>query len=343
MARIDELPPDQRAAVQLLLKQQRSYEDIAAMLRIEPAAVRERARAALDALGPEDVDGLELSEQDEIADYLLGQQSASQRAETRTLLERSAPGRAWARVVAGELRPLAGDDLPDIPDEAQAEQREPEAGEPAVAAARPRRRDRLVRGAGAAPPAPAGATPSGDTAAPAARSSRVGGAILLAGLALAVVLAILLITGAFEGGGGDDDGGGSGQTTTTQTQTQAGQPQVEAQVNLTPPEGGNSRAAGVAQIARQGNQRAVALVAQGLPAANRSRFYAIWLYTSATQAQFLGFPNPQPERNGRIETGFGLPNNANRYRELVVTRETQERPRRPGTIVLRGRLELPGN
>jgi Sigma-70, region 4 len=337
MARIDELPPDQRAAVQLLLKQQRSYDDIAGMLRIEPSAVRERARAALDALGPEEVDGLELSEQDEIADYLLGQQTASERAETRALLERSAPGRAWARAVAGELRPLAGDDLPDVPDEAPPQQRE----EPAVAAAKPRRRDRLVRGAGAGPPAPAGATPTGGDGAPAARTSRVGGAILLAGLALAVIIGILLLTGAFDGGDGDGDGGGTANT--TQTQTQAGEPQVEAQVNLTPPEGGDSNAAGVAQIARQGNQRAVALVAQGLPAANRSRFYAIWLYTSQTQAQFLGFPNPQPERNGRIETGFGLPNDANRYRELVITRETQERPRRPGTIVLRGRLELPAN
>ena len=85
MSRIDELKPDQRAALQLLLKQGRSYEDIASLLRIDPSAVQHRARGALDALGPEDVQGLTMAQQDEIADYLLGQQSASQRAQTRDL------------------------------------------------------------------------------------------------------------------------------------------------------------------------------------------------------------------------------------------------------------------
>src|SRR3954471_23850999 len=118
MSRIDELPPDQRAALQLLLRQGRSYDDIASLLRIDPSAVRERARAALDALGPEDVGELPLEDQDHIADYLLGQQSASQRAQTRRLLESSAPARAWARVVSGELRDIAPDSLPEIPAEA---------------------------------------------------------------------------------------------------------------------------------------------------------------------------------------------------------------------------------
>src|SRR5687768_12804041 len=118
MSRIDDLKPDQRAALQLLLKQGRSYEEIAQMLRIETRAVRERARAALDGLGPEDINDLALEDQDDVADYLLGQQSASRRAQTRQLLEQSAPARAWARTVASELRPLAGDTLPEIPAEA---------------------------------------------------------------------------------------------------------------------------------------------------------------------------------------------------------------------------------
>jgi hypothetical protein len=278
MARIDELPPDQRAALQLLLKQGRSYDEIAQLLRIEPSAVRERARAALDALGPDDVDGLSLERQDEVADYLLGQQTASLRASTRMFLEESAPGRAWARVVAGELRPMAGNNLPEIPAEAA------EVDEAFDAlSARTAHRERTEK------------------------SSRVGGAILLVGLALALLLAILLITGAFSG---DDDDGGSASTGTQTTSTQ--------------------------------NQRAVALVAQGLPRATQNRFYAIWLYTSPQKAKFLGFPNPQPDQNGRIETGFGLPNDANQYERLVVTRETQERPRQPGTIVLSGALDLPG-
>ena len=79
--------------------------------------MRERARDALDSLGPDDTAGLSVERQDEVADYLLGQQSASERAATREFLEGSAAGRAWARVVAGELRPLAGDALPEIPAE----------------------------------------------------------------------------------------------------------------------------------------------------------------------------------------------------------------------------------
>jgi hypothetical protein len=309
MARIDDLPADQRAALQLLLKQGRSYDEIAQLLRIDESAVRERARAALDGLGPQDLEDLSLEQQDEIADYLLGQQTASRRAATREFLETSASGRAWARVVAGELRPLAGDDLPDIPAEAAEVDEAFDALQ-----ARTTHRERTQR------------------------SSRVGGAILLAGLAIGLVVAILAIAGVFSGDDGDD---GDEARTTATTSTQA-QPQVEAQINLTPPEGSSSEAAAVAQIARQGDQRAVALVAQGLERANENRFYAIWLYTSPSRAKFLGFPNPQPTSNGRMETGFALPGDANRYQELVVTRETQEQPKRPGTIVLRGRLQQSG-
>jgi hypothetical protein len=304
MARIDDLKPDQRAALQLLLKQGRSYDEIAQLLRIEPRAVRERARAALDALGPEDVEDLDLDEQDEIADFLLGQQSASRRAATRELLERSAPGRAWARVVAGELRPLAGDNLPEIP--ADAAEVDEAFDALAVLAARLERVE---------------------------RSSKVGGVILLTGLAVLVAGALALALGLFTG---DDDEDSAASTTATQ-QTQP-PPTPEAQINLRAAGGGDQL--GVAQIARQEGQRAVALIAQGLQPAreNPPRYYAIWLYTSPSRARFLGFPDPQPGEDGRIETGFRLPGNAGDFRELVVTRETRQQPERPGTIVLRGAL-----
>ena len=306
MSRIDELKPDQRAALQLLLKQGRSYEDIASLLRIDPSAVQHRARGALDALGPEDVQGLSMSEQDEIADYLLGQQSASQRAQTRDLLEESAPGRAWARVVAGELRELAPDALPEIP----ADKAEVDEAFDALQA-RTEHRERTER------------------------SSKVGGAILIGAIALLVagVLALVL-------SGGDDDNGGETQAntqTSTQQQTSTnGQPTIEDQINLTPPEGGNSDVAGVAQVASQGGRRAVALVAQNVPAANESRFYALWLYTDQGTFKFLGFPNPQPTKNGRIETGFALPNDASKYSSIVLTEESVRKPKQPGTIILKG-------
>lgn len=310
MPRIDDLPADQRAALQLLLKQGRSYDDIAGMLRIDPSAVRERARSALDALGPDDLAGLPLERQDEIADFLLGQQSASKRQATREYLETSSDGRAWARIVSGELRPLAGDGLPEIPAEAA----EVDEAFDALSARTQHRRQTQ-------------------------QSSRVGGMILLGGLAVALVVLVLLLTGAL---GGDDDGGGgeqAGNGSTATTSTTAGEPQIEAQLNLQPPQGAQSDAAGVAVIAQQGEQRVVQLIAQGLQQANRNRFYAIWLYSSQEKARNLGFPDPQPDKQGRMQAQFALPENAGEFTDLVITRETDAEPKQPGEIVLRSPLE----
>ena len=54
---IDQLPPDQSAVLSLLLRQGRSYADIADLLGIPQSAVRDRAHAALDAIagGPAEV------------------------------------------------------------------------------------------------------------------------------------------------------------------------------------------------------------------------------------------------------------------------------------------------
>jgi Sigma-70, region 4/Anti-sigma-K factor rskA len=50
MSRLDDLPPDQRAVLSLLVRQGKSHAEIADMLGIPQQAVRDRARAALDAL-----------------------------------------------------------------------------------------------------------------------------------------------------------------------------------------------------------------------------------------------------------------------------------------------------
>ena len=313
MARIDDLRPDQRAALQLLLQQGRSYDDIATLLRIEPGAVRDRAHAALDALGPEDVPGLSLEQQDDIADYLLGQQTASQRAGTRDFLETSAAGRAWARAVASELRPLAGDDLPEIPAEAAEVDEAFDALE-----ARTTHRER------------------------AERSSRVGGAILIAAAVIGLFGLVALGISVLGGDDDDESGGGGGGTTAAQTQP-ADAPKVVAQINLTPPEGsgGGQGRAGVAQIAEQGGQRAIALVAEGFQAARRNppRFYALWVYKSQDKARRLGFPDPQPGKDGRLAAQFAMPEDAREYDQLIITQESARDPKQPGTILLSGPLE----
>src|SRR3954470_11372733 len=81
---LDVLAPDQRAVVQLVLQQDRSYEELAALLGIPTDAVRERAHRGLERLGaPEDLGPGDLGN---VADYLLGQQSGSEREATRSLL-----------------------------------------------------------------------------------------------------------------------------------------------------------------------------------------------------------------------------------------------------------------
>src|SRR3977135_417765 len=103
MTEIDDLPADQRAVLQLLLKQGKTYEDLAGILNMDASTVRERAHAGLEALGPDAGRRLAPERRAEVSDYLLGQQSDSQRAATRDHLAGSAAARAWAR--AGGERP----------------------------------------------------------------------------------------------------------------------------------------------------------------------------------------------------------------------------------------------
>jgi hypothetical protein len=313
VAAIDGLPPDQRAVLSLLLAQGKSYEDLARMLRLEPAAVRARAHAGLGALGPRSGHVPPADRQAAIADYLLGQQAVSERAATRARLESSAPDRAWARVVAAELRPLAGDNLPDIP---------AEAGEvdEAFGALHARTEAREH----------------------ARRSSRLGGVLLLVGLGvvLAVVLVLVLSSG------NDDSGAGSVAKTTPTTTTGT---TVLAQVNLTPP-AGKGDALGVGQVVRRSGALGLLLTGTGLPKCGTRFAYAVWLYNSPSDARLLGFVTSDDRkydtclRKGkRLEAVSGLPDNVSHYGKVLVTHETgSTQPTRPGATVLSGTLKLTG-
>ena len=113
MASLDSLPPDQRAVLQLVLQRGRSYDEIAKMLSIDRAAVRERALGAFDALGPST--RVPPERRALITDYLLGQLPDGAATDTHRSLAGSANERAWARVVASELGTLAAGPLPEIP------------------------------------------------------------------------------------------------------------------------------------------------------------------------------------------------------------------------------------
>jgi hypothetical protein len=343
MSRFDSLPADQKAVLQLVLKQGKRYEDIAAMLRMEPAAVRERARDALDALGPEEAPGLTGDRQDEIADYLLGQQDDPR--ETLEFLEGSAGGRAWARVVADEIAPIAGGrELPEIPEEGTGTVAvappAPVAAAPVAAPTRYEDDDEDFEDDDE-PVAPAPTTARARESAAAAAapadgggggSSKLGGALILLGVAalLALVLVIAL-------SGGDDkkDSASVSSSTPSKTSTSGSSTtKVEAQINLRPTSNGG-KSLGVANVVSQGGQRAIALIGQSLSASPR---YAVWLYNSPTDSQFLGFA-PPVKANGRLQGLAPVPDDFSRYKQIIITREQVDRPQKPGLIVLSGSLK----
>lgn len=333
MAEFDHLPADQRAAVQLLLKQGRSYDELAELLAIDPEAVRRRAHDALATLGPLDGPDLDPQREAEISDYLLGQQTVAERERTRELLARSPVARGWAHTVADELRAVAPDAMPEIPSErpqpvgAPDDDRDYEPSPYAVAPDDDRDE-----------PSPYAVPPRDGSG-----GSRLGGALLLGGAAIALaVVVILLVT---SGGSDDNDIKGSTISTTppttqTQTSTQAASTQPVAQINLLPP-GGGKRPVGVGLVFARGQQRLIQVRGQGLS----PRVYALWLFNSAGDSKLLGYVPPQSFRNGQFATQGPLPADAMRFRQLIVTRENVSptnppTPTRPGQIVLAGALKL---
>jgi hypothetical protein len=114
---------------------------------------------------------------------------------------------------------------------------------------------------------------------------------------------------------------------------------VVAQINLTPTQSG-SKAAGIAEVLKEGANDGIAIVAQNIPpnTTKPPNAYAVWLYNSTTDSHILGFVNPGVAKDGRLSTAGGLPANASHYKQLIVTEETQANPKTPGTIILQGAL-----
>src|SRR3954451_5715429 len=351
MSGIKELSVDQMAVLGLVLRQERPYAELAGMLDMDEAEMRRRAHEALDAIGPDDGAGLPSERRAEIGDYLLGQRGDDERTETRRFLEESAPGRAWARTVADQLTELK-DPLPEIPDGPADEAAEPAAPPPpapvgaGAAAATAAVAPVPSEAAGAAPP-PAAVDGDGDAGAPAAfgaspapggpRSSRLGGALLLGGLAIVAIAAILFFV---LRGNGDDGGGGSATPAASTTATQP-QAQVEAQVNLVPPSSRkNLKALGVVLVQKAQGQDQIVAAVQGLPQP-KSGGYGVWLYSGPGKAQWLGFFASQ-DQQGRLLARGQLKTPIAGYREVLVTREAKGNPARPGPIFLRGPIRTAG-
>jgi hypothetical protein len=318
MSGLETLPPDQRAVLQLILRQGRGYADLAGLLKIDVRAVRERALAGIDALGAADGAQLTNEQRGRIADYLLGQQDDAERIVTLAELGESAAAAHWARGLHERIAPLASRPLPEVPPVASSN-----------------------GAAGTLPP-----RPRASHARPAPRPSRLGGAILLAAVAaLIAVLVVVLVSGG-------DDGNGSktsaAATTPTNARTQArtstapaqAAPKIVGQANLQPtPAGG--KAIGLGLVQRSGRKLTLALQAERLPANDAQDIYGVWLQGSPG-SKFLGFVPQQVRANGTVAVSASLPGDLRSYTTVLLAHQstTVPRPTQPGLAVLSGPLKL---
>jgi hypothetical protein len=325
MSRLDELPPDQRAALSVLLSQRKTYAEVATMLAIEERAVHDRAHAALAMLAPRQARELPAERREEVGDYLLGQQAGvAERLATRTYLEGSGPAREWATAVSGELAGLAPRPLPEIPGGAAAPAATDGREAPALTPSPPP----LASAANGAPPAGSPERTLGERL----PSSRLGGALLLAAIAAAVIVAVVLIT---DGGSGSHPSKGASSSAAAAKSTTG--PAIAQRLTLTSPTPG-SKAVGVMDILAEGSKRAFFIDAENLPE-SKGFFYALWLYNSPTSHRPLS-ASPPVGSSHRLQGGALLPSDAGSYHTVLLTRETSRTPSHPGSIVLSGAFSL---
>jgi hypothetical protein len=318
---LDALAPDQRAVVQLILQRDRSYAQIAELLKISEDAVRARAHAGLGALAPE----VELPADKiaQIADFLLGQQNGKPRQATRKLLREDEGARTWAETVHASLADVG--EVPDLP----AGEATPVEEEPAKPAPRPRPLREGRR--------PVAATEPEGTAA--ASSSRLGGALLIGGAVLAIVVVVLAL---FVFKGDDKDKSPKSAAAASATATPTATPQQVGQIALKGTNG--SKAAGVMTLYTAQNQLAFTLQGANVPKNKSNEAYAVWFTSPGGGSQRLGFAQPVTA-NGQLGTTGPrtadldkFPRWLAKYKQVVVSRERNGSAKQPGPVVLRGAL-----
>jgi hypothetical protein len=312
MATLDRLAPDQRAIIELVLQRGKSYDELAELLGMPVARVRELAREALTELAPSSAARVDPDWRGQLADYLLGQQSGPEATATKGHLKRSEPARLWATSLLDSLDGLYQEGaLPEIPSADGAG-----GGEGLLAARRAERRAaREARPAGPLSPA----------AQAAVRRRRLLGAGAVA--VLAVILIVVLMSG------GDDNGG---KKSSSQAQT----PSVVAQTVLKARSG--EKGAGIAVITERSGRKLLIVQASDLdplPQGNSQKeAYEVWLYNSRRDAVSVGAQ--YTDRQGNFQGAGTLPDNYAKYKFIDVSREKidQNTAHSPDSV-LRGPLQ----
>ncbi len=313
MATFDQLSAEQRAIIELVLKQQQEYEQLGTMLGLPTSRVRELAREALVRLSPVSAGAVEDDWRGQLADYLLNQQTGPEATATKGHLRRSEAARGWARSVLDSLDQFYDQsNLPTIPE-----------GEPAAA---PRRERKAKKAKAERPPKDKkdgrGRLAAMDTFA----RRRLMGAAALAAVALFVVL--VWPVGALTGG---DD---AAKPKPSKASSDA---KIIGQLVLRPVGKTDSKNAGVAVVAERGGQRQLIVQAQLTPSKNREA-YEVWLYNSQNDAKSLGAQ--VTDQSGTFQGAGPLPANFARYKFIDVSVEKVDQNRKhSGRSVLRGQLD----
>jgi hypothetical protein len=324
MSTLGDLPADQQAVLELLLRRHRTYDEIAVPLHMDPSSVRERAQAAVAALGDDTGDQPTAELRSRIADWLLGQEDPRATEAVRSVLATSRPARAWARAVAARLEALADEELPELPPPAPAvAEREPPVFDLSAVL------ERVRALPGRMPPLPQRAR----RLLPEEPSARTGAALLAAGVIAVLVLVVALTAG---GGGGSRD-----EAAAAAGATRLPAPGDEASLLSTRRE---SEASGVATVLRRGGLRAIGVMANGLPRSTSRAGYDVWLSRGGREGAVLA-ALLRTDAQGRIRTLVPLPGDVDpgRFREVLVSRQSapgpgDPPPEAPGLVVLRGRL-----
>jgi hypothetical protein len=310
MATFDQLTPEQRAIVELVLRQGKTYAELADMLNVPEARVRELARDALVELAPVSVRGVEEDWRGQLADYVLGQQSGPEATATKGHLRRSEPARSWARSLLDSLEQFyENGSVPAIP--------EGERGRRAAAGAP--REPRSTAGAGA------GLAPLGDRRwlLPA-----LGGALLLI-LLIVLVWPVGVLTGGDDNKSSDNSAASSaGGTQTTGGQSTTGQ---TGQTSGAP--------AGIAIVVAKSGKKQLLVQAARLTPSGQSEGYYVWLYNSPSDAKSLG--GQVTDQNGNYQAIGPLPADYKNYKYIDISRQkiaSGAAVKHSGDSVLRGKM-----
>jgi hypothetical protein len=303
VATLDQLSDEQRAIIELVLKQGKTYAELSDVLALPESRVRELARDALVDLAPVSAHRVEEDWRGQLGDYILGQQSGSEATATRGHLRHSEAARTWARSLLDSLDGFyANGDMPAIPE-----------GERT-------RGERRLR----APAAVAAASGGGGRVLSPAAQAAVKRRRLFAGAGL---LATLLLVGLLLWPVGllnddDDDGGGGAESAAA-----AGQGRPAA--------GGTP--AGIAVIAKRQGKFQLIVTGSKLRPGNQREAYEVWLYNTPKDSRSVGAQ--VTDAQGGYQGAGPLPAGFERYKFIDVSLEPIDKNAgHSGQSVLRGRM-----